>query len=252
MTENLVISRKFTFDYGHHLPYYVGNCKNPHGHTATLIVEVAGPVNRDEMSNNGMILDFRIFKTLVWKVLGKLDHKNLNDVEGLDNPTTENIILFIKEKLTDVFKEYNKDLTLHSLILSEGKGKYISWYRYNNDSSKKEDNKEVIKEKEIWDMQVKRQEEIINRVNNNKDSINLKDIAAEIIIEASELYDACRNKWWNTYKNEKKTKEARIHESIDILRLLIAYWTKENIGMEEVYERLKNRIVIGEKGELGK
>lgn len=86
--------KKFTFDSAHHLPQYVGKCKQLHGHTYHLEVVVDGEVNPD----TGMIIDFASLKHIVIsKALDYLDHKLLNDV--IDNPTAENTIVWIKERI---------------------------------------------------------------------------------------------------------------------------------------------------------
>jgi 6-pyruvoyltetrahydropterin/6-carboxytetrahydropterin synthase len=87
--------KKFHFDAAHFLPNYVGKCKQMHGHTYYLEVSILGNVNPDA----GMIMDFCELERIVKiKVLDYLDHKTLNDV--IKNPTAENTIIWIKDKLS--------------------------------------------------------------------------------------------------------------------------------------------------------
>ena len=77
------ITKIFTFDSAHKLPWHKGKCKNLHGHTYKLEVTVEGPLNED-----GIVVDFGEVKKVVKKeILDKYDHKYLNDF--FDNPTAE-------------------------------------------------------------------------------------------------------------------------------------------------------------------
>jgi 6-pyruvoyltetrahydropterin/6-carboxytetrahydropterin synthase len=93
----MLISKIFTFDSAHKLPNYKGKCANLHGHTWKLIIAVEGEVNK----KTGMIIDFNEIKKIVnEKVIEKLDHAYLNDT--LENPTCENITLWIQKELTSL------------------------------------------------------------------------------------------------------------------------------------------------------
>lgn len=94
------IVKKFMFSAAHYLPDYVGKCKQLHGHTYFLDVLVEGEINPD----TGMVIDFYDLKHIVEsKVISKLDHKLLNDI--VENPTAENIIMWVKNELGMSFKE---------------------------------------------------------------------------------------------------------------------------------------------------
>jgi 6-pyruvoyltetrahydropterin/6-carboxytetrahydropterin synthase len=68
-----------------------------HGHSYRLEVAVAGPL-RSRGPARGMIDDFdRIERIVDERVLQLLDHQNLN--EFIDNPTVENIVLWIWKRL---------------------------------------------------------------------------------------------------------------------------------------------------------
>lgn len=88
------ITKRFTFDAAHHLPNYVGKCKQLHGHTYVLEVTITGDVD----PYTGMVIDFANLKgTVNAKALAYLDHKLLNDI--IENPTAENIIQWIYGKV---------------------------------------------------------------------------------------------------------------------------------------------------------
>ena len=81
----------FRFDAAHYLPNYEGKCKNFHGHTWTLEVEVSSDELIQSGSEAGMVIDFGKLKEAVNReVIGKLDHTLLNDT--IENPTCENLL----------------------------------------------------------------------------------------------------------------------------------------------------------------
>ncbi len=85
--------REFNFEASHSLPWHQGKCKNLHGHTYRLFVTIS-----QELNENGVVMEFYDLKTLVNReVIDHLDHKHLNDL--LDNPTAENIALWVWDRL---------------------------------------------------------------------------------------------------------------------------------------------------------
>lgn len=89
------IEKTFYIDAAHSLPHYQGKCKQLHGHTWTLKISIDG--EPDKLT--GMILDFSDLKYIVeTQVISKLDHTYLNDT--VENPTCENISIWIKEQLS--------------------------------------------------------------------------------------------------------------------------------------------------------
>jgi len=92
----LKVIKTFEFCAGHFLPGYPGICKKNHGHNFKLEVGVCCK----QLDELGMILDFSILKTMVNEVvIDKLDHEWLNGVEGLEQPTCENMVLWIVDLL---------------------------------------------------------------------------------------------------------------------------------------------------------
>src|SRR2546421_12500234 len=82
--------KEFTFEAAHRLPGVpTGHkCARLHGHSYRLIVHVSGDVD----PVTGMVIDFADVKAAVKPLIeAHLDHYYLNEVEGLDNPTSENV-----------------------------------------------------------------------------------------------------------------------------------------------------------------
>jgi 6-pyruvoyltetrahydropterin/6-carboxytetrahydropterin synthase len=81
-----------SFSAAHNLRDYSGDCERLHGHN--WLVELAVGGVRDD---SGMVVDFRILKDSLGRVLGGLDHQYLNDLDYFKkrNTTTENIAEYI-------------------------------------------------------------------------------------------------------------------------------------------------------------
>ncbi len=70
-------------------------CYRMHGHSYRIAVELEGAV--DPLS--GFVADFFDVETVVSPVLVQLDHYCLNEIDGLQNPTAENIAVWIWDRL---------------------------------------------------------------------------------------------------------------------------------------------------------
>jgi len=93
----LSVCKVFEFEYAHFLPQHEGKCKNVHGHSGKLEIEIFGPVGA-----NGMVMDFGNLKKIVTEnITSKLDHIFLNNhpTEFTENPTAENIVLWVRMEL---------------------------------------------------------------------------------------------------------------------------------------------------------
>ena len=128
----LTVTRVAYFDSAHHLPNYDGKCSNVHGHTYRLEVSVGQEEDSVQQSGSqqGMVVDFHdIDSILKTKVLDVLDHKDLNTVSGLDNPTAENIVLWIKNAIESDIVALSADpvVLLYSVRVWEGEKSYATW-----------------------------------------------------------------------------------------------------------------------------
>jgi 6-pyruvoyltetrahydropterin/6-carboxytetrahydropterin synthase len=91
------IFREFTFEAAHRLTHVPDGhkCARLHGHSYRVEIRVAGPV--DEQA--GWVLDFAEIKGAFAPLHDLLDHHYLNEVEGLGNPTSENLARWIWDGL---------------------------------------------------------------------------------------------------------------------------------------------------------
>ena len=80
------IFKEFTFEAAHHLPHVppAHPCARVHGHSFTLRVSVSGPLDPQA----GWVVDFADIIGAVGPMIAELDHHDLNEIPGLDNPTT--------------------------------------------------------------------------------------------------------------------------------------------------------------------
>ena len=93
------IFREFTFEAAHRLPEVPAGhkCARLHGHSYRVEVHVRGPVDREL----GWVMDFADLKTAFAPLYEQLDHHYLNEVPGLRNPTSENLAVWIWERLAE-------------------------------------------------------------------------------------------------------------------------------------------------------
>ncbi|WP_030419645.1 6-carboxytetrahydropterin synthase QueD [Streptomyces sp. NRRL F-5065] len=91
------IFREFTFEAAHRLPNVPEGhkCARLHGHSYKVIVHVEAPVDPE----TGWVMDFGDLKKAFKPLEAQLDHYYLNDIEGLENPTSEVLARWIWERL---------------------------------------------------------------------------------------------------------------------------------------------------------
>lgn len=94
------IFKSFTFEAAHRLPNVPPDhkCARLHGHSFRVELHVAGPVDEE----TGWVMDFAEIKTAFRPLYDQLDHHYLNEIEGLSNPTSENLARWIWDRLEGV------------------------------------------------------------------------------------------------------------------------------------------------------
>ncbi len=104
------IFREFRFDAAHRLPRVPPGhkCGRLHGHTYRIEVHLAGPVDPDA----GWVTDFGDIASAFAPLHAELDHNYLNDVPGLENPTSEVLAKWIWARL-------QPELALSAIVVRE-------------------------------------------------------------------------------------------------------------------------------------
>jgi 6-pyruvoyltetrahydropterin/6-carboxytetrahydropterin synthase len=91
------IFKEFTFEAAHRLPNVPEGhkCARLHGHSFKVAIYVEGSVDPE----TGWVMDFGEIKAVFKPLYDRLDHYYLNEIEGLENPTSENLARWIWERL---------------------------------------------------------------------------------------------------------------------------------------------------------
>jgi 6-pyruvoyl tetrahydropterin synthase/QueD family protein len=92
------LSKRYRFEAAHRLPNVPADhkCYRLHGHSFEVEVSLLGPVDE----HVGWVVDFGEITAVVEPLLlDELDHRTLNDVPGLENPTSELLCLWLWRRL---------------------------------------------------------------------------------------------------------------------------------------------------------
>jgi 6-pyruvoyltetrahydropterin/6-carboxytetrahydropterin synthase len=91
------IFKTFRLEAAHRLPNVPPGhkCARLHGHSFAVELQVSGPLGED----SGWVMDFAELKQAFQPLYDRLDHHYLNDIEGLENPTSERLAVWIWERL---------------------------------------------------------------------------------------------------------------------------------------------------------
>ena len=95
------LSQRFYFEAAHtlHRSYETEGSLRIHGHTYEAEVTVSGTPD----PNSGMIVDIALLRIEIDRVRAMLDHRFLDEVEGLGPVTLENLAVFIRDEMLATF-----------------------------------------------------------------------------------------------------------------------------------------------------
>lgn len=104
------LSRKFPIEAAHRLPQVPPGhkCQRLHGHSFVVEIIVEGEVDPE----TGWVVDYAEIKRAFSPLFEQLDHHYLNEVPGLENPTSENLARWIWTRL-------QPRLPLHAIRVEE-------------------------------------------------------------------------------------------------------------------------------------
>lgn len=94
------IYKEFTFEAAHRLPHVpTGHkCSRLHGHSFRVTVHLEGEVDPD----TGWITDFAEIGCVTKPLIAQLDHYYLNEIAGLENPTSEVLAMWLWDRLAPI------------------------------------------------------------------------------------------------------------------------------------------------------
>lgn len=97
------IYKEFQIEAAHLLPNLPEDhkCRRLHGHSYRISIHVEDKPD----VKLGWVMDFAELGRMFQPVFDRLDHRYLNDIEGLENPTSENLARW-------VWRELKKDLPI--------------------------------------------------------------------------------------------------------------------------------------------
>ncbi len=106
-----------SFSAAHLLREIGGKCEELHGHN--FMVEVSAAA--DSLSEEGLVIDFRLLKRWTDDILDELDHKYLNELESFKgmNPSSERIARFLYEQIDEKARQTKVPLTRITVWESE-------------------------------------------------------------------------------------------------------------------------------------
>lgn len=89
--------KEFRFEAAHRLPKVPEGhkCARLHGHSFKLELTIGGPVDEE----TGWFVDYEIVDRAWQPLYQLLDHRYLNEIPGLENPTSENLARYLWERL---------------------------------------------------------------------------------------------------------------------------------------------------------
>ena len=93
----MIVYKKFHIESARSLPNLPNEhpCSQVHGHSFEIILKVSGELNE----KTGFIIDFQEIEDSFDPIRKLLDHAYLNNIKGLENPTSENMCLYIWENI---------------------------------------------------------------------------------------------------------------------------------------------------------
>ena len=104
--EWMEIFKEFSIEAAHWLPNVPAGhkCGRLHGHSFHIELHVCGPVD----PHFGWVVDFADIKAAFKAIEDQIDHRCLNEVAGLENPTSEHLARWLWQKLRPALPALSK------------------------------------------------------------------------------------------------------------------------------------------------
>ena len=127
------VTIKQSFSAAHMLNEIGGACEKLHGHNFIVEISICSSV----LSEEGILIDFRILKQWADEILKEFDHKYLNDISYFKDtsPSSENIARYIYDRISEKVKKRNLDVS--RVTIWESEDARASYYGNNHDRHSK-------------------------------------------------------------------------------------------------------------------
>ena len=119
------IEVRAAFEAAHFIDGYAGKCARLHGHNWEVVAVVRG----EKLDALGMLIDFKILKAELKKVLDEFDHRFLNELKPFaeENPTAENLARKIFERLASS-EIFNDSIQRPAVRVHESPNSSVTYY----------------------------------------------------------------------------------------------------------------------------
>jgi 6-pyruvoyltetrahydropterin/6-carboxytetrahydropterin synthase len=109
------IFKIFTVEAAHRLPHVPDGhkCARLHGHSFRIELQVSGEPD----PHTGWVMDFAEIKRRFQPIYDALDHHYLNDIPGLENPTSEQLAIWIWNRLAPILPQLS-EVVIHETCTS--------------------------------------------------------------------------------------------------------------------------------------
>jgi 6-pyruvoyltetrahydropterin/6-carboxytetrahydropterin synthase len=89
--------KEYRFEAAHRLPHVPPGhkCARLHGHSFKFEIHVTGPVD----PHTGWLIDFGVLDDVVMPIVNELDHRYMNEIPGLENPTSEVTVKWLFDRI---------------------------------------------------------------------------------------------------------------------------------------------------------
>lgn len=105
------IAKEFKWEMGHRLPEHFDKCRNIHGHSYKMLIELEG-----DLMDNGMVMDYYDLKKIIKPLIENLDHAFLvykedkEIIEFLDKMKSKKVVVDFQSTVENICKFFLKEI----------------------------------------------------------------------------------------------------------------------------------------------
>jgi 6-pyruvoyltetrahydropterin/6-carboxytetrahydropterin synthase len=105
------IAKEFNWEMGHRLPEHFGKCKNIHGHSYKMLVEIEGDV-----LENGMVMDYYHLRDVIDPIIERMDHaflvykEDANVIEFLEKMNSKRVVVDFQSTVENITRYFLNEI----------------------------------------------------------------------------------------------------------------------------------------------